>query len=112
MQKKRFVPLNAFLAVAGVSLLFFFFTSRNAPASRETAQVQSMEQEKMAAVYFRVLSFLTDVMPGRQAAAPAPANRDCAASKVRIEPCRYWTGHDKPGDKCPNSLSSSLRRRS
>jgi hypothetical protein len=102
MPKKRFAALNTLLAVAGVAFLFFFLTARNAPANRETPQIQMVEQERMAETYFRVLSFLSEIMPKPSAVRPRPepTKRDPIASPATIELCRYWTGHDQTVDRC------------
>ena len=102
MQKKRFAPLAPFLAVAGIVALSFTLGGRSAPATKEPAQIQTVEQERMAATYFRVLTFLSEVMPKRTSVRPQPepAKGNPLASPASIELCRYWTGHDQPVDKC------------
>ena len=113
MRKKRFASLNILLAAAGAAILFFFLTPRHVPATRGTAQLQTVEQERMAAVYFRVLSFLSSVMPESHAVSsdPAPSKPNCVSAPARVELCNSWTGHDKPAENCRrNTLSNTFRR--
>lgn len=68
------------LLLAGVVSLFSIVADRGTKASLVTddsLQMQTVEQERMAAIYFRILSWLSDVMPravdpAKTSAQPAP----------------------------------------
>jgi hypothetical protein len=65
MQKNRVPPLPFLvLFLAGVVSLVSIFTERNSPAKmakEDPLKVQTVEQERMAALYFRILSWLSDL---------------------------------------------------
>lgn len=75
MQKKR-VPSLPFLVLilAGLVSLVGIFAERNSRAKmakEDPIKMQIVEQERIAALYFRILSWLSDVAPKRSAPAKA-----------------------------------------
>lgn len=76
MQKKRVPPLPFLvLILAGVVSLVSIYTERSSRAKmakEDPLQVQTVEQERMAALYFRILSWLSDVAPKGSAPPKAP----------------------------------------
>jgi len=79
MQKKRVPPLPFLvLILAGVVSLVSIITERSSRATmakEDPLKVQTVEQERTAALYFRILSWLSDVAPKGSAppkAAPQP----------------------------------------
>ncbi len=76
MQNKRVLPIPfLILILAGVVSLFSIVADRASGAStvrNDSLQVQTVEQERMAAFYFRILSLLSDVIP--RAAEPVKAS--------------------------------------
>jgi len=119
MQKRRLPSLSIlFLTLISLSL-FAFLTKRSAPASRETIQVQTVEQERMAALYFRVLSFLSDVLPKKTTATPPASPRSevkktgiTPAARGKMELCTFVAEHDNNGNKCStqNPLAKSSHK--
>ena len=67
MKNKGCLPIPfLILILAGVVSLFSLIatsTSRAGMVRDHSPQVQMMEQQRMAAVYFRILSWLSDVTP-------------------------------------------------
>jgi hypothetical protein len=65
MKNKRFLPMPFLvLILAGVVSLFGSFADRNTRADTVTTnslQAQTVEQEHLAAVYFRILSWLSEI---------------------------------------------------
>jgi len=68
------------LIVAGIISIFSIAAnslSQAGAAKDSPVQVETVEQERMAALYFRILSWLSDVTPGQtrpvKAAPPEPA---------------------------------------
>lgn len=76
MKNKRVLPIPfLILILAGVVSLFSIAADRGSRAAMvgdDSLQMQTVEQERMAAFYFRILSWLSDVTP--RAAEPAKAN--------------------------------------
>ena len=76
MKNKRALPIPfLILILAGVVSLFSILADRGSRASMvkdDSLQMQTVEQERMAAIYFRILSWLSDLTP--RAAEPAKAN--------------------------------------
>jgi len=86
MQKKRVLPLPFLvLILAGLVSLVGIFAERNSRAKmakEDPLKVQTVEQERMATLYFRILSWLSDVAPKGAAppkAAPQPPRVSQAA---------------------------------
>ncbi|MGA2984273.1 MAG: hypothetical protein ABSG32_10675 [Terriglobia bacterium] len=81
MENKRGLPIPfLILLLAGVVSLFSMVAGRGSRASMVSPvslQMQTVEQERMAAIYFRILSWLSDVTP--RATEPAKANPQPAA---------------------------------
>ncbi|HXW15122.1 MAG TPA: hypothetical protein VEN79_11485 [Terriglobia bacterium] len=76
MKNKQVLPIPfMILILAGVVSLFSIAATRKSPGSAvkdDSLQMQTVEQERMAAIYFRILSWLADVTP--RAAEPVKAN--------------------------------------
>jgi len=76
MRHKRSFPIPfLILILAGVVSLYSILASRGSGAAMvqdNSLQLQTVEQERMAAIYFRVLSWLSDVTP--RTAEPVHAN--------------------------------------
>ena len=80
MQNNRVLPLPfLILILAGVVSLFSIVADRGSRASlvrNDSLQMQTVEQERMAEFYFRILSWLSDVIPRKAEpvkASPPPA---------------------------------------
>ncbi|MFZ0963316.1 MAG: hypothetical protein WAO35_20845 [Terriglobia bacterium] len=67
MRNKQVLPIPfLILILAGVVSLFSIAADRGAKAgmvSENPVEMQTVEQERMAAIYFRVLSWLSDFTP-------------------------------------------------
>jgi hypothetical protein len=100
MKKQGFPLPFVILIVAGVVSLFSLVasrTSRVTAATNDSLQVQMVEQERVAALYFRVLSWLSDVTPrptepSQAGPAPTPERQTAKAPQVekrhsRVELC-------------------------
>ena len=76
MKNKRNLPIPFLvLIMAGMVSLFSILATRSSPAGmvrEDSLQMQTVEQERMAALYFRILSWLSDVTP--RATEPVKAN--------------------------------------
>jgi hypothetical protein len=76
MKNKQVLPIPfLILILAGAVSLFSILADRGSRAGMvrdDSLQMQTVEQERMAAIYFRVLSWLSDITP--RAAEPANAN--------------------------------------
>jgi hypothetical protein len=76
MKNHRVLPIPFLvLILAGVVSVFSIVADRSfrpGAARTDSLQMQTVEQERMAAIYFRVLSWLSDVTP--ETAEPAKAN--------------------------------------
>jgi hypothetical protein len=97
MKKQRGLPIPfLILILAGIVSTFSLFADHGSRANRvrsDSLQVQTVEQERMAAVYFRVLSWLSTVTPRpaesaqadpQPASLPQPPN----APQRRVQPGR------------------------
>lgn len=109
MKDRRALPIPfLILILAGLVSLVGLFTSHRARASArddDAVQVQTVEQERMVAMYFRVSSWLAGVTAPREAA-PAHVNRPVTSlSRVagaagnpvppgRIELCTMRLAHN------------------
>lgn len=84
MQKNRLPPLPfLILLLAGLVGLIAVLAGRLSPApmtKEDTLQVQTVEQERMAAIYFRILSWLADVTPKGSPASGTAAQPPRAAA--------------------------------
>jgi hypothetical protein len=103
MKSKQGFPLPfVILIVAGLVSLFSLVASRTSRASAATSDslhVQMVEQERVAALYFGVLSWLSDVTsrptaPSKAAPAPRPEgqvakNPQVGKRHVRFELCTF-----------------------
>jgi len=89
MKNKQILPIPfLILILAGLVSLFSIVATRRSPASTvrdDSLQMQTVEQERMAAIYFRVLSWLSDVTPR-------------AAEHVKADP---QPAHVPPAGKTP-----------
>lgn len=67
MKNKQVLPIPfLILILAGVVSLFSIAATRKSPVGMikgDSLQMQTVEQERMAAIYFRILSWLSDVTP-------------------------------------------------
>lgn len=113
MKNKRVLPIPfLILILAGVVSLFSIAADRGSRAGMvrdDSLQMQTVEQERMAAFYFRILSWLSDLTP--RAAEPAKANPQPAhvpqstkaprrrARQGRIELCTLRSGKNLPAGK-------------
>jgi hypothetical protein len=83
MKNKRNLPIPFLvLTLAGMVSLFSILATRSSRAGmvrEDSLQMQTVEQERMAALYFRILSWLSDVTP--RATEPVKATPEPA-------PCR------------------------
>jgi len=106
MKHKGVLPIPfLILIVAGVVSLFSVFADRQPRAAvtgSSPLQMQTVEQERMAVIYFRVLSWLSDVIPrggdpvkanppSHPAPKPTKASPRCGRPG-RIELCTYHSG--------------------
>jgi hypothetical protein len=103
MKNKQFPPIPfLILILAGVVSLVSIAADRNSHASmlrEDPVQMQTVEQERLAAVYFRVLSWISDVIPRSEEpakahprSAPAPQvvkSPHRTALKCNIELCAF-----------------------
>jgi hypothetical protein len=75
MKNKRVLPVPfLILILAGVVSLFSLVEDRSSSAKmvkEDSLQTQTVEQERMAAIYFRILSWLSNVNPKGQEPAKA-----------------------------------------
>jgi hypothetical protein len=80
MKNKRGLPIPfLILILAGVVSLFSILADRGSKASMvrdDSLQMQTVEQERMAAIYFQILSWLSDISP--RAIEPANSNPQSA----------------------------------
>jgi len=113
MKKTRGLPIPfLILILAGVVSLFSIAADRSSPANMvrdDSLQMQTVEQERMAAFYFRILSWLSDVTP--REAEPAKANPQPAhvpqstkaprrrARQGRIDLCALRSGKNLAASK-------------
>ncbi len=97
MQNKRFLPLPfLILILAGVVSLFSIVADRGSRASivrNDSLQMQTVEQERMAEFYFRILSWLSGVIPRaaepvKASPQPAPVPQCTTAPRRRVHPAR------------------------
>jgi hypothetical protein len=90
MKNKRTLPIPfLILILAGVVSLFSIFADRGSRASvvrNDSLQMQTVEQERMAAVYFRILSWLSDVTPRTPEPAEAGSQPSPAQQVVTAPP--------------------------
>ena len=108
MKKQRGLPIPFLvLILAGVVFVFSILVdggSRPGRAGDYSLQMQTVEQERMATIYFRVLSWLSSVTPRAAAPAkadpqPAPVPKPTMAPRPRqrpgrIELCTLHSGQD------------------
>jgi hypothetical protein len=94
MKQKSRLPLPfLILILAGVVSIYSILASRSSGAAMvqdNSMQMQTVEQERMAAVYFRVLSWLSDVTPRKVEplqANPQPASVSHDAKTPRRSEC-------------------------
>ena len=94
MNKRRLPIPFLILILAGVVSLFSLVatgSSRTGMVRDNSLQMQMVEQERMAALYFRILSWLSDVTP--RAAKPARVDpQPAAVPKVENTPQRHVHG--------------------
>jgi hypothetical protein len=100
------------LILAGVVSLFSIAADRGSPAGKvreDSLQMQTVEQERMAAFYFRVLSWLSDFTPRTAEPAktnpqPAPVPQSTKSPRrrqrqSRIELCTLRSGKNLAASK-------------
>ncbi len=107
MKKKRGLPIPfAVIMLAGLVSLFSILAdrgSRGGMVRDDTLQMQTVEQQRMAAIYFRILWWLSDITrgpaPAKAHPRPAPAPRVIRAPRqlerhARIELCTFACDKD------------------
>jgi len=113
MKKQRGLPIPFLvLILAGVVSAFSILMdggSRAGKTGDHSLQIQTVEQERMAAIYFRVLSWLSSVTPRateppRADPQPAPVLKPTMTPPRRqrpgrIELCTFHSRRDSPADK-------------
>ena len=113
MKKGRSLPIPfLILILAGVVSLFSIFADRGSRASMvkdDSLQMQTVEQERMAAVYFRLLSWLSGLTPRTTEPAkgnpqPAPAPEKAPRRRQRPDRIELCTLHSM------RNLARCLRR--
>lgn len=97
MKKQRALPIPfLILILAGLASIFSLVADRSPKARTGTdgsLQMQTIEQERMAEIYFRVLCWISDLTPRAQATVTphtgtAPASQVVKASTPISRPCR------------------------
>jgi len=112
MQKKYVIPLLCLILITAAVSGIRVFAGRNKPvpaAKADSLQVQTVEQERMAAMYFRVLTWLAEIAPqGPEPAKVLPESPRAPlsakplhppASQGKVELCSLAAGH-RPIPKC------------
>jgi len=101
MQRRQFLPIPFLvLMLAGaVSLVSFAMdvSTRSGAPRRDSIQAQTVEQERLAAAYFSVLSWLSEVVPRAEkphSTAPSAVANVAKPSSAhprwcRIEVCKF-----------------------
>ncbi|MGD0221329.1 MAG: hypothetical protein ABSF71_03260 [Terriglobia bacterium] len=113
MKNTRGLPIPfLILILAGAVSLVSIVANRGAQASmvrNDSVQMQTIEQERMAEFYFRILSWLSDLRP--RAADPAKATPHTStppkavkspprgAHRGRIELCTFSSSQSLPNSK-------------
>jgi hypothetical protein len=91
MKKNRTLPIPfVVVMLAGLVSLFSILADRRSRVGTvrdDSLQVQTVEQERMAAIYFRILSWLTDIARG--VSAPAKSPQAAPAPRVINTPRRH-----------------------
>jgi hypothetical protein len=120
MKKLRALPIPfLILILAGVVSLFSVFTGPGTPASGaqvSSLQAQAVQQQRAATVYFRVLSWLSDVtaprdpQPGSTVDAPMSARHAVkithgVACPSRIEFCSLHLAQTIPARRHRQALN-------
>jgi hypothetical protein len=97
MKNKRFLPMPFLvLILAGVVSLSSSFLGRDSRAGTvraDSLQVQTVQQEHLAAVYFRILSWLSEITPQSTQRVkanhrPAPTHKDLRTPRRSGRPDR------------------------
>lgn len=95
MKKSRGLPIPfLILILAGVISLSSALSSRNPRAGAvrdDSLQIQTVEQERIAEIYFRILSWFSGLMPCNPV--PAKANPQPAPQPIKAVPRQ----HQRPG---------------
>jgi hypothetical protein len=91
MKDRRLLPIPFLvLILAGlVSLgsLAMGLGTRSGGVRQDSVQMQTVEQERLAAIYFSVLSWLSDVVPRAEKPHPAPSSmRPRLANSISTRP--------------------------
>jgi hypothetical protein len=79
------------IILAGVVSLFSIFVNRNSSAksvSDDSVQMQTVEQQRVAAIYFRILSWFSDFAP--TGSSPAKAQPAKAPSQQHLRQAPSW----------------------
>ena len=109
MKNKRVLPLPFLvLILAGVVSLFSILADRGSRGSMvrdSSLQTQTVEQERVAAIYFQMLSWLSDLNP--RAVEPAKANPQPAPVPQVVKSLRR---RERPGriEFCRNPSGQNL----
>ena len=108
MKPRRVLPIPfLILILAGIVAAASLLAGRNSAASvrpNDSLQIQTVEQERMVAMYFRVLSWLTDVAehesspkqtaPQRATVTPAAKAPQSAWRPVQVSLCAFRSARD------------------
>jgi len=94
MTNKPVLPIPfLILILAGIVSLFSILADRSSKAGvvrHDSLQIQTVEQERMAAIYFRILSWLSELTP--RASAPAKINPQPSPAPPNIKVRRRQQG--------------------
>jgi hypothetical protein len=97
MQMKRALPLPFLVVIlAGVLLTVSFYVERRSrarTAKEDSPGTQTVGQERMAALYFRILSWLSDVAP--KGSAPSDAAQQLSRVSHAMQPWRAPAGRSE-----------------
>ena len=97
MNKQKALPIPfLIMLLAGLAFIFSLIADRSSKATTDrggSLQVQTVEQERMAEIYFRVLSWISDLTPRAKAAVTpqtriAPTAQTVKVSTLASRPCR------------------------
>ena len=93
MKSRQGLPIPFLvLILAGVISLASVLLGRNSTAGtvkHDSLQMQTMEQERMAALYFRILSWLSDVTPGAKTPGKVTAPTPSTPHIIKAPPSRH-----------------------
>lgn len=112
MKNSRALPIPFLIVIlAGVVSLFSMVADRRVRASSvqdDSVQMQTVEQERMAAIYFRVLSWVSGVTAPREEAPAKADHKPAPAPQVDSRP----SNPARPGgiELCAFAITQSVSR--